>query len=202
MDARYNRLFLFALITSLLFLSISIEGCVNNGATWFPRRDANIGITAKQGYAKALDKINATYNGSINETYLIRIRSTAGDVTKSGKATYWMFDFCLKEITNQYRNMTVYIYNNGTKTIYDRNQTSLYAPQYFIQNWTVDSNRAMQLTLNKKDVSDFIKKRSTVDVDRMDLSNYYEMIRWTIRLHGEDTLDSPIYITTVINGSE
>src|SRR5512137_1256668 len=86
-------LVLFGLYSVMQQTDYSLLGIGNRG-DWLPHRDDYSGITAKQGYSRALDLVIRTYSGTLNGTYLLSVRGGGGDITKAGRATHWRYSFC------------------------------------------------------------------------------------------------------------
>ncbi len=113
-----SRIIISAL--SLLAITTSLSGCLNpkEPERWINTDNEDFGITAKQGYIGALDKINGTYINHPKAVFLTSVQSKQNDVTRFGKATFWGFYFCILNSTDQYRNLTVEIFSNGTRNLH------------------------------------------------------------------------------------
>jgi hypothetical protein len=187
---------------SLLVFTLPLSGCLNNNSPiqWNKTNNEKFGITAKQGFAQALTKINETYSNSSSPQFLSEIKCKDHDVTRFGKASFWRFFIWISINDTISANLQIDIFSNGTKVVREFSRGVFIPPGIIIQNWTVDSDKAITKALEKSDIKDFVN-RDGVYVGRMYLKpnnlSYNWDIAWNI-----GTLSTPSEKSIIINASE
>ncbi len=152
-----SRILIFAIST--LVLTVSLSGCSDNNDPnrWIKTDNKDFGMTAKQGYVNALEKINGTYITPPITVFLTMVQG-GHDITRLGKGTFWRFYFCILNNTDQYKNLSVEIFSNGTRNLQERLGNVTNPPKKYIQNWTVDSDKAMSKGIERDDIEEYVNR--------------------------------------------
>ena len=135
--------------TLSICIVISMSGCIK------PPEDTKHGFTAMAKYGAALN-ISRTWK---NDTELWGARGTNG--FNGGRADKWSYSFISQSTAHQDMNHTYYglihiqMSSNGKYTTYFGNHTD----NQTIINWTIDSDKAFQLMMDRYDIEGYIESR-------------------------------------------
>lgn len=163
-----------------MLITVSVSLCISK------KNNYSDGITAKEGYSKALEEA-LKWNQSAK---LIQIRKNSQVI--NGKASQWRYNFGVNNDKNNSIDIIVCV--NGT--VFSPRIYRVGPNYYFIENWTIDSDEAYNIAMSNPTIKTYLNKYgSDVHIYSFILGTHkapgelYNKTVWGIEWYGDVTGD-------------